>query len=73
MGDVRAVLTGEYRTVVAEVGPQAGAIAHIVREGAEAALCGLPRATLGSYEDLDEPVCSSCVTWFSRLAGRGEA
>ncbi len=67
MGDIRALLTGEYRTVAAEVGPQAGALAHIVRTGAEAALCGVPRAELGPCEDVDEPVCTSCVAWYSRL------
>ena len=70
MPDIRAVLSSDYKTVVAEVGTHAGALAHIVHEGAEAALCGLPRATLGSYEDLDEPVCASCVAWFTKLSGR---
>ena len=72
MEDIRARLTHDYLTVVTRVGPQAGALAHIIRTGAEAALCGFPRAALGSYEDLDEPVCSSCVTWFSRLSATGE-
>ena len=71
MEDIRAVLSGDYRTVVAEVGPQAGALAHIVRTGAEAALCGFPRAALASYEDVDEPVCGACVAWFARLSAKG--
>ena len=70
MEDIRALLNDEYRTVVARVGPQAGALAHIVRAGAEAALCGVPRAALGLYHDLDEPVCNSCVAWYSKLMAR---
>ncbi len=71
MDDVRALLSGDYRTVVAEVGPQAGALAHIVRTGAEAALCGFPSSALASCEDVDEPVCGACVTWFARLSAKG--
>ena len=71
MDDIRALLNGDYRTVVAEVGPQAGALAHIVRTGAEAALCGVPAAALGSYEDVDEPVCGACVGWYARLSAKG--
>lgn len=65
--DHRSVMGDDYRSVIARVGPQAGAIAHLVRQGAEASLCGLPRNALGDYEDVDEPICPRCVEWLERV------
>ena len=65
--DYRTVLGPQYRPVVANVGPQAGAIAHLVRLGAEASLCGIPVSALGDYEDLDEPICPRCIAWHLKL------
>jgi hypothetical protein len=65
--DYRTVLGDEYRTVVSRVGFQAGAVAHVVRDGSEASLCGIPRSALTAFEDLDEPVCLKCIEWHARL------
>jgi hypothetical protein len=69
--DLRAVIADDYRTVIARVGPQAGSIAHLLHEGAEATLCGVPRAILAPYEDLDEPICSRCIEWLSKQPNSG--
>ena len=61
--DYRAVIASDYKPMVALFGPQAGAIAHLARDGAEATLCGIPRSALSPYEDLDEPLCNQCVDW----------
>jgi len=68
--DYRTVLTDEFRTVISTVGFQAGALAHIVRDGAVAALCGVPLSQLGNYEDLDEPICQECIREHARLDAR---
>ena len=65
--DYRTVLGDEYRTVVSRVGFQAGAVAHVVRDGSEASLCGIPRSALAAFEDLDEPVCLKCIEWHAKL------
>ena len=65
--DYRTVLGDEYRTVISRVGYQAGALAHIVRDGAGASLCGVPLSHLGTFEDLDEPVCAKCIGQHARL------
>jgi len=40
---------------------------HLVREEAEASLCGLPRAALSSTGGLDDTtVCRSCIDWIPR-------
>ena len=64
--DYRTVLTVEYGTVISRVGFQAGAIAHVVRDGADASLCGVPLSQLGVFEDLDEPVCQKCIAEHAR-------
>ncbi|HEY0830020.1 MAG TPA: hypothetical protein VGE99_02680, partial [Candidatus Dormibacteraeota bacterium] len=49
----------------------AGAVAerdsvlHLVREDAEASLCGIPRSALDDPV-LDQLVCSDCVDWLHR-------
>ena len=73
LDDYRTVIGPEFRTVVADFGPQAGVLAHLVRSGAEASLCGIPRSSLGDYEDLDEPVCASCIAWHARMLTVGKS
>ncbi len=65
--DYRTVLTSDYITVISRVGFQAGAIAHLLRDGAEATLCGIQRSVLADFEDLDEPVCHRCIGEHARL------
>lgn len=42
-----------------------GAVLHLVRDGAEASLCGLPRSSLGPSEDCPQVVCGSCIDWLA--------
>jgi len=65
--DYRTVLSDDYRTVISRVGFQAGAIAHILRDGADATLCGIQRSVLVDFEDVDEPVCLKCIEEHARL------
>ncbi len=41
-------------------------VLHLVREGSEASLCGLPRSVLGPGSDLTELVCETCVEWLPK-------
>ena len=65
--DYRTVLTVEFRTLISRVGFQAFAVDPIVREGADASLCGVPLSHLGTFEDLDEPVCQKCIAEHAKL------
>ena len=44
---------------------EADSLVHLVREDAEASLCGIPRAALG-VALVDERVCPECVEWLAR-------
>jgi hypothetical protein len=40
---------------------------HMVREDAEASLCGLPRAAMSSAGTLDDTtICRTCIDWTRR-------
>jgi hypothetical protein len=41
---------------------------HLVRDGAEASLCGIPRTSLGAAGYGVDVVCGDCVEWLSRTA-----
>ncbi len=42
----------------------AEAVLHLVRENAEASLCGIPRAMLSSSGAIDDTtVCRDCIDW----------
>ncbi|HYM97884.1 MAG TPA: hypothetical protein VET26_11320 [Candidatus Sulfotelmatobacter sp.] len=69
--DLRAIITDDYRAVIARVGPQAGSIAHLLHRGAEATLCGVPKSSLATFEDLDEPICPRCIEWLHRQPRSG--
>jgi hypothetical protein len=47
-------------------GPSSGALLHLIREDAEASLCGIPRPSLGTGGSLDEVVCADCLVWFEK-------
>jgi hypothetical protein len=46
--------------------PSGGSLLHLVREDSEAALCGIPRATLGQGGMFDQVVCPDCIEWLHR-------
>jgi hypothetical protein len=41
-------------------------VLHLIREDAEASLCGIPRPSLARGESLDDLVCDDCLEWFER-------
>jgi hypothetical protein len=43
-----------------------GSPLHLIREDAEASLCGLPRPLLSPGGVLDEVMCADCLEWFER-------
>jgi len=48
-------------------------VLHLVREDAEASLCGVPRAMLDSGGLADPVVCPDCVEWLpKRMAVTGK-
>ena len=58
-----------YRAL-AEVG--GGSVLHLVREDAEASLCGVPSAMLDSGRLADPLVCPDCIEWLpKRIAVTG--
>ena len=55
----------DYRALTARtIKPGAGAL-HLIREDAEAALCGIPRGVLEPGEP-DQFVCLDCIEWLTR-------
>ncbi len=47
-------------------GPSGGAAQiHLVTDGSEASLCGLPRASLGPVGTMDELMCEPCLAALS--------
>jgi len=56
-----------YRAFVKKSGgPVGSAPLHLIRDDAEASLCGIPRASLRAAGGLDDVVCADCLTWFER-------
>lgn len=56
-----------YRALVKRSGGAVGsAPLHLIRDDAEASLCGLPRVSLGAAGGLDDVVCDDCLTWLVR-------
>ena len=41
-------------------------VLHLVRNGSEASLCGLPRSALGPGSDMTELVCETCIEWLPK-------
>jgi hypothetical protein len=64
------VAAPRYRAL-AEV--DGGSALHLVREDAEASLCGVPRAMLDSGRLSDPVVCPDCIEWLpKRMAVTGK-
>jgi hypothetical protein len=56
---------GDYRALVeTNAGTARAQRLHLVREDAEASLCGIPSSTLG--QGAAELVCSDCIDWLAR-------
>jgi hypothetical protein len=50
-------------------GPSGGSLLHLIRDDAEASLCGIPRPSLGPGGSFDELVCAECLVWFEKRRG----
>ena len=58
--------THDYRVFSLRLTPsEADSVVHLVRDDAEASLCGIPRSVLGPAS-FDEYVCSKCIEWLAR-------
>ena len=56
-----------YRALVKRAGGPLGSLPlHLIRDDAEASLCGIPRVSLSAAGGLDDVVCAECLTWFER-------
>src|SRR5579864_1031059 len=63
----------DYRALVLRAGGRdGGSVLHLVREDAEASLCGIPRSALGPGHEADDLVCPDCIEWLlKRRAASG--
>jgi hypothetical protein len=41
-------------------------VLHLIRDDAEASLCGIPRSSLRNGGHMDELICGDCPGWFDR-------
>ena len=46
--------------------PGGAALLHLIREDAEASLCGIPRSSLSSGGVFNELVCSECIEYLPK-------
>jgi len=54
----------DYRVLALRTARAKGSsVLHLVREDAEASLCGIPRPALDSDRLVDEFVCEDCIDW----------
>ncbi len=66
--NIRAAMAGDpsrsYRALVRRsTSPSGGTLLRLIREDAEASLCGIPRAQLSSAGGFDELVSPECIDW----------
>jgi len=55
-----------HALITSKSGPNAGTLLHLIREDAEASLCGIPRSSLRPGGIFDEIVCSDCLDWLPK-------
>jgi hypothetical protein len=56
----------DYRALALQAsGRHSSKLLHLVREDAEASLCGVPRSALGVGAS-DQLVCADCIDWLAR-------
>jgi len=56
----------DYRALVGWAATGDGRVRHLIREDAEAALCGIPRPILETGEVPHDLVCSDCIEWLTK-------
>src|SRR5690349_1435515 len=60
-------LAKTYRALIKRsMSPSGGTLLHLIRDDAEASLCGIPRSSLASSGMFDEVVCDDCLDWFEK-------
>jgi hypothetical protein len=47
--------------VIRSTEPHAGLLLHLIIDGAEKSMCGIPKFRLGSGSIFDEVVCPDCI------------
>jgi hypothetical protein len=56
-----------YRALIKRTGgPSGGSLLHLIRDDAEASLCGIPRSSLTIGGQFDDVICGDCLGWFDR-------
>ena len=56
-----------YRALIKRsMSPSGGTLLHLIREDAEASLCGIPRAQLSNAGGFDQLVCPECIEWLPK-------
>jgi hypothetical protein len=62
-------MSRNYRALIKRgARPSGGTLLHLIREDAEASLCGIPRSSLTSGGLFDELICPDCVARLSQRA-----
>lgn len=60
-------MSRRYRALIkGSLSPSGGTLLHLIREDAEASLCGIPRAQLHTAGGFDELVCPECIDWLPK-------
>jgi hypothetical protein len=56
-----------YRALIKRTaGQSGGSLLHLIRDDAEASLCGIPRSSLTNGAHLADLVCADCLGWFDK-------
>ena len=66
-------MTRDYRGLIGPATDGREALVfHLVRDGAEASLCGIAESTLGPGDAEGQKVCPECIEWLRRRKDTGE-
>jgi hypothetical protein len=57
-----------YRAIKRGAGPSGGTLLRLIREDAEASLCGIPQSSLSRGGLFDEMICPDCIEWLPKRA-----
>jgi hypothetical protein len=56
-----------YRALIERTGgPSRGLLLHLIRDDAEASLCGIPRSSLTTGGQFNDVICADCLGWFDK-------
>jgi len=57
--------------VIRSTEPHAGLLLHLIIDGAEKSMCGIPKFRLGAGSIFDEVVCPDCIARLRNHHGAG--